>query len=323
MRLASASVFVTGAYGFLGRQVCQALRDGGATIWPAPPRGQQEFDLRRIAPKGLIDHTLRECDAVIHLASVVGGIGFNREHPVEMVRDNTLMNLAVLDAAYRCGIKKFIGLGSVCAYPKYCPVPFREDNLYAGYPEETNAPYSASKRILLEASQAYRQQYGFNAIHLIPTNLYGPGDSFDDDKSHVIPALIKRFVKAAEVGEPSVTVWGTGRASREFLYVKDCAEAIVAATERYDGGEPVNLGSGEEVPIFWLAQTIAKLTGFKGKIEWDASKPDGQPRRCLDTSRAKAGFGWKAKVSLMDGLAATVDWWKSQRTADEPAVALA
>jgi GDP-L-fucose synthase len=247
---------------------------------------------------------------VIHLAAVVGGIGGNQKNPARFFYDNAIMGIQLLDRAAHAQVEKFVGIGTVCSYPKFSPVPFQEERIWDGFPEETNAPYGLAKKMLLVQSQAYRQQYGLNAIYLIPTNLYGPGDNFDPEMSHVIPALIRKCVEADALGEDKIVAWGTGNASREFLYVDDAAEAILLASELYNQPEPVNLGCGEEVTIHELSNLISSITGFRGKIEWDASRPDGQPRRCLDTTRAKQEFAFEAKTALRDGLRKTVEWYR-------------
>jgi GDP-L-fucose synthase len=252
-------------------------------------------------------------DVVIHLAAVVGGIGANRENPGSFFYENLVMGVEMMEQARRCGIEKFLAIGTVCAYPKFTPVPFQEDDLWTGYPEETNAPYGLAKKMLLVQAQAYRQQYGFNAIYLLPVNLYGPRDSFDPARSHVIPALIKKCVEAVEYGARTIEVWGSGSASREFLYVSDCARAIVLAAQHYNKADPVNLGSGREITIRDLTTLIAELTGFKGEIAWDSSKPDGQPRRCLDVSRAECEFGFRARTDFVDGLRTTINWYRQAR----------
>jgi nucleoside-diphosphate-sugar epimerase len=254
-------------------------------------------------------------DVVIHLAAEVGGIGANRANPGRYFYANMAMGLNLIEESRRVGVAKFVQIGTVCAYPKFTPVPFREDSLWDGYPEETNAPYGVAKRALLTMLSAYRVQYDLHGIYLLPVNLYGPRDNFDLDTSHVIPALIRKFVTARDNGEPAVEVWGTGTPSREFLFVEDAARAIVAAVERYDDADPVNIGTGREISIRDLAELIGKITGYQGTIEWDSSKPDGQPRRCLDTSRAKTLFGFEAEVDLEEGLRRTVDWWEKTRAA--------
>jgi len=255
-------------------------------------------------------------DVVIHLAAVVGGIGANRANPGSFYYQNMVMGAMLMEYARQAGVEKFVAIGTICAYPKFTPVPFREEDLWSGYPEETNAPYGIAKKALLVQAQAYRAQYGFNAIYLLPVNLYGPGDNFDPSSSHVIPALIRKSVEAVDTGATSIEVWGTGRATREFLYVEDAAEGIVLATERYEGEEPVNLGAGFEVSIRDLAQQIATLSGFHGRLEWNTSQPDGQPRRCLDTRRAEQYFGFRARTPLDVGLKQTIEWYRTSRTAN-------
>jgi GDP-L-fucose synthase len=252
-------------------------------------------------------------DVVIHLAAVVGGIGANREHPGRFFYENLMMGIQLIEQARIRNIGKFVAIGTVCAYPKFTPVPFKEEEIWNGYPEETNAPYGLAKKMLLVQSQAYRTEYGFNSIFLVPVNLYGPGDNFNPESSHVIPALIKKCVDAVENGDDYITCWGTGNASREFIYACDAAEGILLATEHYNGSEPVNIGAGFEIKIKNLAEKIANLTGFKGQIRWDDTKPDGQPRRFLDTSRAKKLFGFEAKTDFNKGLKETIDWYKHQR----------
>lgn len=310
--LAGLRVMVTGGGGFLGRRVVDRLNTTGAEAIFVPR--SVEYDLR--SREG-IDRALTDGrpDLVIHLAAVVGGIGANRENPGRFFYDNAIMGIQLMEQARLAGVAKFVTIGTVCAYPKFTPVPFHEEDLWNGYPEETNAPYGMAKKMLLVQGQAYREQYGFNVIHLIPVNLYGPGDNFDPASSHVIPALIKKCVDARDSGASHIDVWGTGTASREFLYVDDAAAGIVLAAERYKGAEPVNLGVGREITIRELAETIVALTGFTGEIHWDASKPDGQPRRALDTSRAREGFGFEAKTSFEEGLRTTVAWYQDRRTA--------
>jgi GDP-L-fucose synthase len=254
---------------------------------------------------------VKDANLVIHMAARVGGIGFNRENPGTLFYENLVMGAQLMEEARLAGVRKFVGIGTVCAYPKFTPVPFHEDDLWNGYPEETNAPYGLAKKMLLVQAQAYRQQYGFNAIFLLPVNLYGPGDNFDPRSSHVIPALIRKIWLAKEQGDAAVEVWGDGSASREFLYVDDAADAIVLAAERYDGADPVNVGSGMEITIKDLVTTLTELIGFKGDIRWDTTKPNGQPRRSLDVSRAKTAFGFSAKTDFMTGLRRTVEWWDS------------
>ena len=297
---------VTGGAGFLGQSVVEGLKRRGATSIVIPR--SREHDLRREAD---IDRLLGEHrpDVIIHLAAVVGGIGANRANPGKFLYDNLAMGVHLMEQARLSGVRKFVAIGTVCAYPKFAQVPFREDALWDGYPEETNAPYGLAKKMLLVQAQAYRQQYGFNAIYLLPVNLYGPRDNFDPGSSHVIPALIKKCLEAKMEGQRSIDVWGTGSATREFLYVDDCAEGILLATERYEKPEPMNLGTGREISVKELVHTIARLTGFDGDIRWDASKPDGQPRRCLDVSRARTELGFEAGTSLEEGLRRTVEWY--------------
>ncbi|HXH83598.1 MAG TPA: GDP-L-fucose synthase [Candidatus Tectomicrobia bacterium] len=303
-------VTVTGGGGFLGSYVVETLRRRGCDA-PFVPRSR-DYDLRREPDIVRLLEEQRP-HVVIHLAAVVGGIGANRENPGRFLYDNLIMGVQLIEQARRSGVEKFVTVGTVCAYPKFAPVPFREDDLWNGYPEETNAPYGLAKKMLLVQGQAYRQQYGFSSIHLVPVNLYGPRDNFDPASSHVIPALIKKCVDAVESGAPSISVWGTGKASREFIYAADAAEGIVLAAERYDGPDPVNIGTGSEITIRELAEMIADLTGFRGEIAWDPSKPDGQPRRMLDTSRAAERFGFRARTSFEDGLRRTVEWYRAWR----------
>ncbi len=302
-------VLVTGGAGFLGRYVVDMIRArGGADVFV--PRSK-EYDLVRMeAVERVYDDT--KPDLVIHLAARVGGIGANLDNPGKFFYDNLMMGVQLLEVGRQRDIKKFVSLGTICAYPKFTPVPFKEDTLWDGYPEETNAPYGLAKKMLLVQGQAYRQQYGFNSIYLLPVNLYGPGDNFDLHTSHVIPALIRKCVEAVRRGEDQIVCWGDGTPTREFLFVKDCAEAIVLATERYDGPDPVNVGAGEEVSIKRLAETIADVTGFTGRIAWDSSRPNGQPRRCLDTSRAQSAFGFRARTVLREGIRQTVAWYRNQ-----------
>jgi GDP-L-fucose synthase len=298
-------VMVTGGAGFLGRHVVRALGDRGAKVFV--PRSAI-YDLRETEAIINAFDTGRP-EVVIHLAAVVGGIGANRANPGRFFYDNAIMGIQINEYARRFGVEKMVNVATVCAYPKHTPVPFCEDDLWDGYPEETNAPYGLAKKMLIVQSQAYREQYGFNAIPLLPVNLYGPGDNFDPDSSHVIPALIRKFLEAKLRGDRQVTAWGTGAASREFLYVDDAARGIVLATERYDSPEPVNLGSGREIAIRDLTNTIASLVMFDGEIVWDTTKPDGQPRRMLDVSRARDAFGFEATTTFEDGLRATIDWY--------------
>jgi GDP-L-fucose synthase len=304
-----AKVLVTGGAGFLGREVCSQLTDAGAAELVVPRRAQHDLTEQAVV-RALLDET--QPDVVVHLAAEVGGIGANMANPGRYFYANAAMGINLIEESRRVGVAKFVQVGTVCAYPKFTPVPFREEDIWDGYPEETNAPYGVAKKSLLVMLQAYREQYGFNGIYLLPVNLYGPHDNFDLETSHVIPALIRKFITARDEGNPTVTLWGTGSPSREFLYVRDAASGIVAATERYDGPEPVNLGNGREVPIKELAETISNLVGFEGEIVWDTSKPDGQPRRALDVTRAKEYFGWEATVPFEEGLRRTIEWWESQ-----------
>ena len=305
-------VMVTGGGGFLGKAVVPRLQRAGVPSDDIFVPRSKDYDLRTAEGVGdaLADG---EPQVVIHLAAVVGGIGANRENPGRFFYENAAMGVELMEQARRAGVEKFVQIGTVCSYPKFTPVPFHEDDLWNGYPEETNAPYGLAKKMLLVQGQAYRQQYGFDVIHLIPVNLYGPGDNFNPASSHVIPALIKKCVDARDAGDDHIEVWGTGAASREFLYVDDAAEGIVLATERYDDADPVNLGVGHEITIRDLVDLIVRFTGFQGEVRWDASKPDGQPRRALDTSRARERFGFVAKTSFEDGLRATVRWYEGTR----------
>jgi GDP-L-fucose synthase len=303
-------VMVTGGAGFLGSYVVEKLQELGARHIFVPRSG--EYDLTE---KEAVERAYRDGkpDLVIHLAAKVGGIGANQANPGKFFYENLQMGIQLMEVGRQRGIEKFVAIGTVCAYPKYSPAPFKEENLWNGYPEETNAPYGLAKKMLLVQAQAYREQYGFNAIYLLPVNLYGPRDNFDPESSHVIPALIRKCVLAStsKFQPSSMTVWGTGKATREFLYVEDAAEAILLAAEKYDKPMPVNLGSGVEISIKELVERIAQLTGYQGKILWDFSKPDGQPRRLLDTRRAFQEFGFRAKTKLEDGLKKTVKWYLS------------
>jgi GDP-L-fucose synthase len=304
------TVLVTGGGGFLGQHVLAKLRAAGCAKVIAPTK--REYDLReRDQIVRLLDSA--GPDLVIHLAAVVGGIGANRSHPGEFFYDNAIMGVELIEYARRMNVPKLVCLGTICAYPKILPLPFQEKDLWNGYPEETNAPYALAKKMLLVQAQAYRQEYGFNCIYLLPVNLYGPKDNFDLQTSHVIPGLIRKLLEARARGERTVTCWGTGSASREFLYVEDAAEAILLAAERYNKPAPVNIGSGHEVTIRDLVRLLCKLTGFDGELIWDATQPDGQPRRCVDVTRAEREFGFLAKTSLLDGLRRTIEWYQSQQ----------
>ena len=300
---------VTGGAGFLGGYVVRELKRRGAEV--VVPR-KREYDLvEREACRRLIQETAPQ--VVIHLAARVGGIGANRDNPGSFFFENLMMGVQLVEECRLCAVKKVVTVGTICSYPKLTPVPFREEELWDGYPEETNAPYGLAKKMLLVQGQAYRQQYGMNVVHLLPVNLYGPGDNFDPASSHVIPALIKKFQDALDERLGRVEVWGTGRASREFLYVEDAARGIAMATADYDGAEPVNLGAGFEILIRDLVELIGRLMGFAGEIRWDTSKPDGQPRRCLDTSRAERLFGFRAPTNFEEGLRRTIEWYRQQR----------
>jgi len=303
-------IAVTGGAGFLGKFVVRKLEEKGCQNIFVPR--SRDYDL---VSKEAVERLYRDAkpDVVIHLAAVVGGIGANRDNPGRFFYDNIMMGVQIMEQGRLFGIEKLVALGTVCAYPKFTPVPFKEEDLWNGYPEETNAPYGLAKKMLLVQSQAYRQQYEFNAIFLLPVNLYGPGDNLDLKSSHVIPALIAKMLGAKEKGDKQVVVWGTGEVTREFLYVEDAAEGIALATERYNKSEPVNLGAGFEITIKDLVALIAKLTEYDGEIVWDTIKPDGQPRRMLDTQRALREFGFKAKTSLEEGLKRTIEWQKDKR----------
>jgi len=306
----SRRFLVTGAQGFLGGYLLDRLAARGAGEVSVP--AIEEYDLRSLDDIRRMYDTMRP-DIVIHLAAKVGGIGANREHPGSFFYDNLIMGVQLMEEARIRGVEKFTAIGTICAYPKHTPVPFREEHLWDGYPEETNAPYGLAKKMLLVQSQSYRQEYGFNSIFLLPVNLYGPRDNFDPASSHVIPALIKKCLDAVDAGEDAVECWGTGAASREFLYADDAAEGILLATEKYNESEPVNLGAGFEITIKDLAGKIAEMCGFTGKLVWDAGKPDGQPRRSLDTSRAWEKFGFRAETGFDEGLGNTIDWYRSVR----------
>lgn len=300
-------VVLSGGNGFLGSFVVEKLRAAGCGFISTPH--SREYDLREKAD-ALRLYKDAKPDIFIHLAAVVGGIGANRANPGRFFYDNAMMGLNAIEAARIAGVEKFVCAGTICSYPKFTPVPFREENFWNGYPEETNAPYGLAKKMLLVQLQAYRQQYGLNGIYLTPVNLYGPRDNFDLETSHVIPALIRKCWEAKEAKASEITAWGTGNATREFLYVEDAAEAIVAAAEKYAKAEPVNLGSGEEISIRDLVELARALVGYEGSVRWDATKPDGQPRRCLDTSRALAEFGWRAKTKLREGMQKTIAWYE-------------
>jgi GDP-L-fucose synthase len=307
LRLADARVLVTGAAGFLGRAVREQLAAAGCASVVAPRRA--ECDLTREADVQRL-FAAHPVDLVLHLAADVGGIGYNLAHPGQVFYANAMMGALVMEHARRAGTVKFVGVGSVCAYPEHARVPFREEELWNGYPEPTNGAYGSAKRMMLVQGQAYRTQYGFNAVHLLVMNLYGPGDHFEPERSHVIPALIRRLVEATAAGAPELVVWGDGSATREFLYVDDAARGIVQAAERYDQGEPVNLGAGFEISIRDLATLLAELTGYRGRLVFDASKPSGQQRRSADVSRAKRAFGFQATVGFREGLSRTLDWYR-------------
>ena len=305
MDLSDATVVVTGGTGFLGQHVCDELARAGAKVDPV---GRAHYDLRR---RPEIDRMLADTRpaAVVHLAAVVGGIGANQDHPGQFLYENAVMGLELLEACRVAGVTKVVIAGTVCAYPKHTPVPFREEHLWDGYPEETNAPYGLAKKLLLAQAQAYRAEYGTNAVYLLPVNLYGPGDNFDLKTSHVIPAMIRRFAEARDAGAPSVTLWGDGSPPRECLFVEDAATAFRLALERYDGPEPVNLGSGEEISIKDLAALVAAATGYQGEMLWDPTRPNGQLRRLLNTGRASELLGFHARVGLEEGIARTVAWY--------------
>ncbi len=303
-------VFLTGGTGFLGRVVKQKLIEAQVADVFAP--SSSEYDLRDI---NAIQEAFQnsEAEVVIHLAAVVGGIGANRENAGKFFYDNAIMGIQLMEEARQYGVEKFVSVGTICSYPKHTPVPFKEADLWDGYPEETNAPYGLAKKMMLVQGQAYRQQYGFRAIHLLPVNLYGPADNFDPKSSHVIPALIRKVIEAQDAGENSITAWGTGQASREFLYVDDAARGIVLAADEYDSPEPLNLGTCSEITIRELVKLICELCGFTGQVHWDATKPDGQPRRCLDTSRARELLHFEADTDFRQGLKKTIDWYRAER----------
>jgi GDP-L-fucose synthase len=312
---ANRSVCVTGGAGFLGSYVLEKLRARGAKNIFVPTISEYNL-VEPEAVKRLLDDS--DPDIVIHLAANVGGIGANQAHPAEFFYDNLIMGVHLMHESWTRGVEKFVAIGTVCAYPKFTPVPFKETNIWDGYPEETNAPYGLAKKMLLVQSQAYRDQYDFNSLFLVPVNLYGPGDNFNLETSHVIPALIRKALEAQDRGDQEIVVWGDGSPTREFLFVEDAAEGILLATERYNSSDPVNLGSGEEISIKNLAEKIVELTGFEGELRWDTSRPNGQPRRALDTSRAKDRFGFEAQVYLEEGLRRTADWYKEHRKVSDP-----
>jgi len=303
-------IVLTGSGGFLGQFVLRNLLEKrkvnvkNLTL----PRSRTD-DLRDLA---VCERLVKNADIVIHVAGRTGGIGYNKRYPGSLFYDNIIMNTQLMEASRRAGVAKFVGVGTVCSYPKFTPVPFHEEDLWSGYPEETNASYGLAKKMMLVQGQAYRQEFGLNAVHLLMVNLYGPGDNFDPEDSHVIPSLVRKFVDAKKRDLPFVILWGTGKASREFLYVADAAEAIVAAAERYEDGAPVNIGSGKEVSILVLAETISRIVGYKGELRFDTTKPDGQPRRGLDVSKAERYFGFKAQTLLEDGLRNTIEWYEKK-----------
>ncbi|MFQ5616440.1 MAG: GDP-L-fucose synthase family protein [Anaerolineales bacterium] len=309
----SKRITVTGGAGFLGSFIQEKLRARGATEIFIPHI--ENYDLRKLNDiRRMLDDG--KPDLIIHLAALAGGIGANRARPAEFFYDNLMMGVPLMHTAWERGVEKFVAIGTICAYPKFTPIPFREENLWNGYPEETNAPYGLAKKMLLVQAQAYRQQYGYNAIYLLPVNLYGPRDNFNLRTSHVIPALVRKCVEAQERGDDHIVLWGDGSPTREFLYAPDAAEGIVLAAERYNGAEPVNLGSGQEISIKSLIELITRLTGFEGDLVWDTTKPNGQPRRALDTTRAAEYFGWRAATSFEEGLRETIAWYRESRQVD-------
>jgi len=309
--IAGKHVLLTGGAGFLGQHVRTALEGFSPRSIFVPHSAEFDLRSRKVIERLFQQHA--PVDVVIHLAAVVGGIDANRRNPGRFFYDNAIMGIQLMEQARLAGVEKFVSVGTICSYPKHTPVPFCETDLWNGYPEETNAPYGLAKKMLLVQGQAYRQQYGFNAIHLLPVNLYGPGDNFRPETSHVIPALIRKAVLARDVEADHIEVWGTGSATREFLFVRDAAEGISLAAAHYDGAEPVNIGANREIAVRELAATICELCGFRGELKWDTSRPDGQPRRCVDTSRAKERFGFEARTSLREGLRETIAWYKENR----------
>lgn len=303
-------VMVTGGGGFLGSYVVDKLRERGVEQIFVPRKADYDLVLIEDIRRAYDD---ADPDLVIHLAAIVGGIGANRENPGRYFYDNLMMGVQLIEEARLRGVRKFVATGTICAYPKFTPVPFHEEDLWNGYPEETNAPYGLAKKMMLVQSQSYREQYGYNSIFLLPVNLYGPRDNFDLRSSHVIPALIRKCIEAVDRGDDRIVCWGSGNVTREFLHAADCAEGIVTAAERYDKSDPVNLGAGFEISIRGLAEKIAALTGFRGELVWDTSQPDGQPRRCLDVTRAEREFGFRARIGFDEGLRDTIDWYRSTR----------
>ena len=302
------TILITGAHGFLGSHLVEELKSCGAKSIRTPTsRDCNLLDIRAVKK------VVKDVDCIIHLAAKVGGIGYNREHPAEMFYENIIMGVNLMHEAWMAGVDKFVALGTICCYPKYTPVPFQEKSLWDGYPEETNAPYGLAKKMLLVQAQSYRMQYGFNAVFVLPVNLYGPGDNFNPESSHVIPSIIKKFVEAKNHHSPTVTIWGTGRATREFFYVKEAARALRLVTQQYDKPDPINLGAGFEISIKNLAEKVKNIVGYTGKIVWDKTKPDGQPRRMLDTSKAKHEFGFINTVSFDEGLRTTIAWYEAQK----------
>jgi GDP-L-fucose synthase len=315
-RLEEQRIVVTGGSGFLGTHVVAELQNQGATQIVVPRRKDYDLVDRAACARLLKD---ARPDLVLHLAARVGGIGANRENPGSFFYDNLMMGVQLIEECRLAKVRKVLTVGTICSYPKFTPVPFREDDIWSGYPEETNAPYGLAKKMLMVQGQAYRQQYGMDVVHVLPVNLYGPRDNFDPALSHVIPALIKKVQDALDVGRPTIEAWGTGKASREFLFVEDAARGICMAAESYSGAEPVNLGAGFEITIRTLTELLAKLMGFTGQILWDPNQPDGQPRRCLDTSRAERLFGFRAQVPFEEGLRRTIEWYRSERSSKTPA----